>query len=73
MGIINFEKEVRSIISFYEGRGCSILQNFKKVFAYIEILLAENEEAVGKLLRNFNIEDPQEIAVINSLRNMKAG
>ena len=54
-GIINFEKEVRGIISFYESKGCSILQNFKRVLAYIEVILAENEETCQKLMKNLGI------------------
>ena len=46
---LTLEREVRAIISFYEGHAPAILPNFKTVLDFIEILLLESEEDLRKL------------------------
>jgi hypothetical protein len=50
---INFEKEVRAAISFYERYSHSILPHFKTILDYIEILRLENEDDFRDIVSHF--------------------
>lgn len=48
-----------TIISYYEAKGCSALNNFRKLLEFIEIMLADGEENANKLIKKFLITDPE--------------
>ena len=50
MDVLNFQKEIRSIINFYETKSHSIRQNFRRILDYIEVLLTETENGLKKLI-----------------------
>jgi hypothetical protein len=50
MDVLALEKEMRTVINFYESKSHSIRQNFRKILDYIEVLLVENENGLKKLI-----------------------
>jgi hypothetical protein len=69
--IIGLEKDIRSVILYYEVKGCSALGNFRKLLEYIEVLLADTDENANKLMNKFGILDGDEMKKLVTLRKMR--